>query len=49
MIIFNYVPRVLEQDSRARKREGNSYQDAGEAGGETAGDCLDLDEEKGGI
>ena len=36
-----------EQDSGARKRERDSDQDAGEAGGETPGDCLDLDEEKG--
>ena len=40
---------LREQDSGARERERDSDQDAGEAGGETAGDCLDLDEEKGGI
>ena len=38
-----------EQNSGARKREGDSHQDAGEAGGETVGDCLDPDEEKGGV
>ena len=38
-----------EQDSGARKREGDSDQDAGEAGGKTFGDCLDLDEEEGGV
>jgi len=36
-----------EQDSGARKKEGDSDQDAGKAGGETLSDCLDLDEEKG--
>jgi len=35
---------LYEEDSGARKRKGNSRQDAGEAGDETPGDRLDLDE-----
>ena len=38
-----------EQDSRASKGERNTGQDEGETGGETVGDCLDPDEEKGAV
>ena len=40
---------VDEQDSWTGKGERNTGQDDGETGGEAAGDCLDLDEEKGAL
>ena len=36
-----------KQDSGSRKRERDSQQDACKALSQTAGDCLDFDEEEG--
>ena len=39
----------VKEASGARARERDSHEDQGEASGQVAGDCLDVDEEEGEI